>query len=224
MSGNHFWNEQRVKNFMLSMELVPTNWDKNIAAMAKSGGISVKEFLEMNPVTFGERVFCNTFLVSDIIGRRNYYELLRHRDLTTPENATTTPTADNDAAWQYLAASTGSWGDGGMLASAAVFATSRAEAAERDAHEKGRIAHAAQVEAEAALSKAAAFAAEAAKVVEADNAAEEEAEHRYNEKRALKGPSVAIADIERVAAGTDMSLEEALNILRNERYAKEAAE
>jgi hypothetical protein len=215
MSGNHFWNEQRVKNFMLSMELVPTNWDENIAAMAKSGGISVKEFLEMNPVTFGERVFCNTFLVRDIIGRRNYYELLRHRDLTSPENATTTPLADNDATWAALAE--GGWGDGGMLASAAVFATSRAEAAERDAHEKGRIARAAQVQAEAALSKAAAFAAEAAIVVEADTAAQEEEERCYNDKRALKGPSVRIADIERVAAGTDMSLEEALNILRNER-------
>ena len=218
--GNHFWNEQRVKNFMHSMELVPTNWDENIAAMAKSGGISVEEFLEMNPVTFGERVFCNTFLVSDIIGRRNYYELLRHRDLTTPENLTTW--VDNDAAWAALAARNGS-GGGGMLASAAVFATSRAEAAARDADEKVRNARAAQAEAEAALSNAAVIAAEAAIAVEADNAAEEEAEHRYNEKRALKGPSVAIADIERVAAGTDMSLEEALNILRNERNAKEAA-
>jgi len=211
-----------VKNFMLSMELVPTNWDENIAAMAKSGGISVKEFLEMNPVTFGERVLRNTFLVRDIIGRRNYYELLRHRDLTSPENATTTPLADNDATWAALAKDV--WGDGGMLASAAVFATSRAEAAERDAHEKGRIARAAQIQAEAALSKAAAFAAEAAIVVEADTAAQEEEERCYNEKRALKGPSVRIADIERVAAGTDMSLEEALNILRNERYAKEAVE
>jgi hypothetical protein len=230
MSGNHFWNAQRVKNFMHYMELVPTNWDENIAAMAKSGGISVKEFLEMNPVTFGERVFCNTFLVRDIIGRRNYYELLRHRELTSPENTTTTPLADNDAAWAALAAAARG---GGMLASAAVFATSRAEAAARDAHEKGRIAHekgriahAAQVEAEAALSKATAMAlaAEAAKVVEADNAVQEEEERCYNEKRALKGPSVRVADIERVAAGTDMSLEEALNILRNERYTKEAAE
>ena len=212
MSGNHFWNEQRVKNFMHYMELVPTNWNENIAAMAKSGGISVKEFLEMNPVTFGERVFCNTFLVCDIIGRRNYYELLRHRDLTTPENLTTW--VDNDAAWAALAAAARG---GGMLASVAVFATSRAEAATRDADEKVRNARAAQAEAEAALSNAAIVAAEAAIAVEADTAVEEEEECRYNEKRALKGPSVSVADIERVAAGTDMSLEEALNILRTER-------
>jgi len=206
MSGNHFWNEQRVKNFMHYMELVPTNWNENIAAMAKSGGISVKEFLEMNPVTFGERVFCSTFLVRDIIGRRNYYELLRHRDLTSP-------LAGNDATWAEMAASSGS----GMLASAAVFATSRAEAATRDADEKLRNARAAQADTEAALSNAAIVAAEAAIAVEADTAAEEEEERRYNEKRALKGPSIRVSEIVGVAAGTDMMLEEALNIIRTRR-------
>ena len=78
---NHLWNAARVKNFMRAMELKPTKWDDNIAALAKAGSMTVDEFMKTNPVTYGEKVYYSTLKCSDILGDQIYSDMVRFRQL-----------------------------------------------------------------------------------------------------------------------------------------------
>ena len=86
MVGNDLWNAARVKNFMRAMDLKPTKWDENIAALAKAGSMTVDEFMKTNPVTYGEKVFYSTLKCRDILGVQLYNDMMRfrHLDLVAP--------------------------------------------------------------------------------------------------------------------------------------------
>jgi len=132
MSANKLWNPTHVKNFMLELELEPTNWDENIAALAKKGSMSVEEFLETDPITFGEKIwgkdtwkygsYVKYPKVYNILGEKTYREMLYYYQNTPEQIAvkayedakvaaikeqkalglTTWLSAKNEADWEYV--------------------------------------------------------------------------------------------------------------------------
>ena len=78
---NHLWNAARVKNFMRALDLKPTKWNENIVALAKTGSMSVKKFMNTNPIAFAEKVFYNKLKCRDILGGQIYSEMVRFREL-----------------------------------------------------------------------------------------------------------------------------------------------
>jgi len=77
MPGNHLWNPTRVKNFMRELELVPTNWEENIVALAEKGRMTVEEFLATDPITFGEK-FWGKNTIQTLLGDSTYREMLHY--------------------------------------------------------------------------------------------------------------------------------------------------
>jgi len=86
MSANHLWTPTRVQNFMRELEMNDTNWDENIVALAEKGSMSVEEFLQTDPITFGEKIWgkddwkcISTYpRVKKILGDSIYHEMLAH--------------------------------------------------------------------------------------------------------------------------------------------------
>jgi hypothetical protein len=78
MIGNDLWNATRVSNFLRAMGVRPTRWQENIAEMAKIGNVSVDEFLKMDPITYGVRVwgFDSDQKLKNVLGVINYHEML----------------------------------------------------------------------------------------------------------------------------------------------------
>jgi cell fate (sporulation/competence/biofilm development) regulator YmcA (YheA/YmcA/DUF963 family) len=78
MIGNDLWNATRVSNFLRAMGVRPTRWQENIAEMANIGKISVDEFLKMDPISYGVRVwgFDSDQKLKNVLGVINYHEML----------------------------------------------------------------------------------------------------------------------------------------------------
>lgn len=51
------WNVTRVQNFMRRLAKRVTTFDKNVAVLAAHVGISVTEFLNMDPITYGIKIW-----------------------------------------------------------------------------------------------------------------------------------------------------------------------
>jgi hypothetical protein len=60
------------------MGVRPTRWQENIAEMAKIGNVSVDEFLKMDPIRYGVRVwgFDSDQKLKNVLGVINYHEML----------------------------------------------------------------------------------------------------------------------------------------------------
>ena len=78
MIGNDLWNATRVSNFLRAMGVRPTRWQENIAEMAKIGNVSVDEFLKMDPIRYGVRVwgFDSDQKLKNVLGVIKYHEMM----------------------------------------------------------------------------------------------------------------------------------------------------
>ena len=93
MIGNQFWNATRVRNFMKKLNKKSTTFDENIKVLAQLIGISVEKFLNMDPITYGTRVFAfggGTHTVMYLLGPHIYdhyldnYKNAEQMKLNTP--------------------------------------------------------------------------------------------------------------------------------------------
>ena len=84
MLGNYLWNATRVKNFMYELELVPTKWEMNIAALAEKGNMTVEQLLQTDPITFAQKIWGTepdwVPKTRNLLGRTNYYSMLEQYD------------------------------------------------------------------------------------------------------------------------------------------------
>jgi hypothetical protein len=82
----------RVKNFMRELELIPTKWEENIAALAEKGSMGVEEFLATDPITFGEKFWGGKHdwkynRVKKLLGESTYYQMLHYYHKTPAQLA-----------------------------------------------------------------------------------------------------------------------------------------
>ena len=82
MVGNHLWNAARVRNFVKELNGKPTKWEENIDFLAKKVNITVDNFLQMDPVTYGvklwglsTRFYDPNSKIKKIMGYLNYREM-----------------------------------------------------------------------------------------------------------------------------------------------------
>jgi len=90
------WNVTRVQNFMRRLAKRVTTFDKNVAVLAAHVGISVTEFLNMDPITYGIKVWGfgsynePSPIIKKILGNQAYhrcahlYSLTMEKSLSQP--------------------------------------------------------------------------------------------------------------------------------------------
>jgi len=198
---------------MRELEMNDTNWDENIVALAEKGSMSVEEFLQTDPITFGEKIWgkddwkcISTYpRVKKILGDSIYHEMLahyyqmQHYHYKTP--AQRAVKAYEEAYEDAKVAAIKEQKALGLMTWQGVSAEDKAGWEYVFAENKAAKAKAAAAEA-AAKAAAAKVAADAA-----------ELEHYYLEKRAAKGPSVTIDDEVNAMCDTQMTTDEVLNII-----------
>jgi hypothetical protein len=105
MSANDLWTPMRVKNFMRELKMNDTNWDENIVALAEKGSMSVEEFLETNPINFGERIWGkhdNPTWAQRCLGY-NWVSLQMRKEVKEKADAEAAEKADAEAAEKVFA-------------------------------------------------------------------------------------------------------------------------
>ena len=89
MIGNSFWNATRVRIFMKALGMIPTKWDENCASLACHAEITIDEFMNMDPISYGvlvwginmaETAYGNYYVpcirIVDVLGKKIYNEFL----------------------------------------------------------------------------------------------------------------------------------------------------
>ena len=84
-----FWNAARVCNYMKALGMKPSKWDENCASLACHAEITMDEFMNMDPISYGvlvwgtniaEAAYGNQWTpstkIQDVLGKKIYKEFL----------------------------------------------------------------------------------------------------------------------------------------------------